>query len=105
MRAYTYKPHTHNYSLHAQNDTYMYAQATLTRTRTVKGFEITSAKVKSGSELQRNNIRVSHIVVNQLVKGWVSDAEMPAEGAFGHLSVGLAWGPCDHRPRRRIAAA
>lgn len=34
------------------------------------------------SELQRNNIRVSHIVVNQLVKGWVSDAEMPAFDAL-----------------------
>jgi arsenite-transporting ATPase len=37
------------------------------------------------SELQRNNIRVTHIVVNQLVKGWVSDAEMPAFDAL--LSV------------------
>ena len=29
-------------------------------------------------ELQRNSVRVSHVVVNQLVQGWVSDAEMPA---------------------------
>lgn len=34
------------------------------------------------SELQQNDIRVSHIIVNQLVKGWVSNEEMPAFDAL-----------------------
>ena len=34
------------------------------------------------SELQRNSVNVSHIVVNQLVKGWVTNAEMPSFDAL-----------------------
>lgn len=34
------------------------------------------------SELQRNSVNVSHVVVNQLVKGWVTDAEMPSFDAL-----------------------
>ena len=34
------------------------------------------------AELQRNSVNVSHIVVNQLVKGWVKDDEMPAFDAL-----------------------
>ena len=34
------------------------------------------------SELQRNSVHVTHVIVNQLVKGWVSDEEMPAFDAL-----------------------